>query len=301
MDNSLDGVVKGWMIVVSLFCTVLSIGFTFSVMYGHLQNFTKPEEQKQIVRVLVLVPFFGLMSFIALLALYAHSARFELYIETAIDLYESYAVYAFMMLMFAYLEGGDDEALIVKCEGYYVTWAVPFCCWESHMDKMFFRVIKVMIVQYVILNPLGIILSLFFMDFGLYCEEGGMLNFTPQQLETNGIKHHGVPYTWCFYPYYNLMSFGSCSIGLYGLIMFYDSISHRNLWPRPGPDRSWVEGVFPKFMTIKAIICVTWAQATSIEFGFGLGLGLRRVTVRVRVRVRVRIRVRVRVTPSAWS
>ena len=47
MDNSLDGVVKGWMIVVSLFCTVLSIGFTFSVMYGHLQNFTKPEEQKQ--------------------------------------------------------------------------------------------------------------------------------------------------------------------------------------------------------------------------------------------------------------
>lgn len=142
--HDLDGCVSLWMVLLSLFSTLLSIGFTFSIIYGHLANFTKPNIQKQIVRVLVLVPFFGLMSFFSLLALYAHSPTLELYLQTAIDIYESYAVYAFMMLMFELLEGGDMERLLTKCEGRYVRWEFPFCCLdETHIDAMFFRAIKV--------------------------------------------------------------------------------------------------------------------------------------------------------------
>jgi len=180
MEYSLDGCVNLWMVLVSLFCTIAAIAFTFSVIYGHLANWSKPAQQKQIVRLLVLVPFFGLMSFFSLLALYAHSAKLELYLETAIDFYESYAVYAFMMLMFEYLEDGDMERLLVKCEGNYVKWEAPLCLLaETHIDNSFFRVIKVMIVQYMILNPLSIIASIILMDDKLYCPEGGMMNFTP--------------------------------------------------------------------------------------------------------------------------
>ena len=90
-------------VLLSLFSTIASIGFTGQLIYGHLNNFSKPKQQKQIVRVrllftrrlnsdtaaysqlspchhvqvLVLVPFFGLMSFFSLLALYAHSAQLE--------------------------------------------------------------------------------------------------------------------------------------------------------------------------------------------------------------------------------
>merc|ERR1712196_672226 len=149
--------------MLTLFSTIISFGYTVCLIYGHLTHFSKPNEQKQIIRILILVPFFGIISFCCLVALYSKSTSTELYLNAIIDLYESYAIYAFMMLMFAYLEADDEKgsrALMLKFEGTYVKWELPLCCVnDAHIDASFFRKVKVMIVQFLILNPFMTILS----------------------------------------------------------------------------------------------------------------------------------------------
>ncbi|ORY41835.1 DUF300-domain-containing protein, partial [Rhizoclosmatium globosum] len=65
----------------------------------HLRNFTKPAQQMHIVRILLFVPIYAIVSWLA----FRYYWR-AVYIFTARDVYESFVIYSFYALILQYLD-----------------------------------------------------------------------------------------------------------------------------------------------------------------------------------------------------
>ena len=74
-------------------------------IYRHLEHYNKPTLQKQIVRILGVVPVYALGSFLSV----AYREQ-SLYFDTIRDMYEALVIYAFLILIIAY--GGGENTVI---------------------------------------------------------------------------------------------------------------------------------------------------------------------------------------------
>ena len=82
----------------SAIATVVS----FYNVYRHLVNYTHPNLQKYIVRIIIIVPVYAVASSLSL--------RFEghsLWFEVVRDVYEAFVVYSFLCLLLVYVGGGQ--------------------------------------------------------------------------------------------------------------------------------------------------------------------------------------------------
>jgi hypothetical protein len=76
-----------------------AITISASEIFQHMVNYTRPALQKQIVRVLLMVPVYALASFFSL----AFPAAGP-YLDVVRELYEALTIYAFTWFVLAYLE-----------------------------------------------------------------------------------------------------------------------------------------------------------------------------------------------------
>lgn len=201
-------------IEISVFCisgtfTLFSLLLTLYLVFRHLKHWIDPIGQKSIVRILLLVPIYSVVSWLAIIF-----GDYALYFTLVRDCYEAYALYQFFCLMVHYLgeEGttyftsARHDIPIENLLTYFdeKALAFPCCCFTYEPSKRVFLHIKRCSLQYVFVKPLLSLIAILLQMADLY--HAGSLS----------IKYG---YFWL-----SLFLNISAAIALYFIFLFYDLI-----------------------------------------------------------------------------
>lgn len=85
-------------LIIAAASTVVAIAMSFYLIMRHATNYTVPNEQKQIIRILFMVPIYACSSFLSL-RFYYHA----IYFQVLSDCYEAFAISSFFSLMCHYI------------------------------------------------------------------------------------------------------------------------------------------------------------------------------------------------------
>ncbi|KAF9430512.1 hypothetical protein BGZ94_006458 [Podila epigama] len=188
----------GWAICGGL--AVMSTLISFHLIFRHAKNYTKPSEQRHIIRIVAMIPVYSIISFL--------SYRFykdAIYFETVRDCYEAFVLYSFFVLLLTYL--GDDTLSQRSKMTATDKRQLPFplsCYFYNPLGDMFLHKMKWGILQYVVIKPTVALLSCVLHYYGLLCP---------------------TSYSWHFANVYlTSVNFVSASVSLYCLVLFYMTI-----------------------------------------------------------------------------
>jgi hypothetical protein len=203
-----------------------------SEIFQHMANYTRPALQKQIVRVLLMVPVYALCSFFSLAFPVAGP-----YLDVARELYEALTIYAFTWFVLAYLEldanlsfASFGELLASKPPLPHM-WPLTRLLPPWPMGTPFIRSVQTGVLNYVVVRPLTAIFSLSLTPFGYY--KAGVIDGRNA--------------------YIYLASINSVSQGwaIYCLIMLYRATA---------ADLAGIK-VLAKFLCVKGVVFFTFWQA----------------------------------------
>ncbi|XP_031105984.1 protein LAZ1-like isoform X1 [Ipomoea triloba] len=243
-----------WATLVAGFFLLVALTLSSLLLFDHLSTYKKPEEQKFLIGVVLMVPFYAVESFVSLM-----NPAISVYIEILRDGYESFAMYCFGRYLIACL-GGEDRTIIFmqreRREGSkaplldhghekgIIKHPFPmnylFKPWK--LGNWVYRVFKFGIVQYMIVKTFTAILAVILEAFDAYCEGDFRWN--------------------CGYPYMAVVINFSQSWALYCLVQFY-TITKEEL--------SHIKPLY-KFVTFKSIVFLTWWQGVAIALIYSLHL-----------------------------
>ncbi|OCT61526.1 hypothetical protein XELAEV_18047553mg [Xenopus laevis] len=82
-------------------------------IYLHLRNYTMPNEQRYIIRILFIVPIYSFDSWLSLLLI--GNDQYYVYFDSVRDCYEAFVIYSFLSLCFEYL--GGESAIMTEIRG----------------------------------------------------------------------------------------------------------------------------------------------------------------------------------------
>ncbi|RAL41797.1 hypothetical protein DM860_008979 [Cuscuta australis] len=243
-----------WATLVGGFFLVVSLTLSTFLIFEHLSAYKKPEEQKFLIGVLLMVPCYAVESFVSLI-----NPAISVYLEILRDGYESFAMYCFGRYLIACLGGEDRTIRFMQREGRAGSKAPllghghekgtikhPFPMniflkpWK--LGHWVYQVFKFGIVQYMIIKAFTAILADILEALHVYCEGDFKWN--------------------CGYPYMAVVINFSQSWALYCLVQFYtitkDELSH-------------IKPLY-KFLTFKSIVFLTWWQGVAIALLYSLDL-----------------------------
>lgn len=217
-------------ILISFFCTVFAISVSGHNIKGHLTWYTMPHLQRNIVRILLIVPIYSSFSFMSFIFVEARPL-----FESLRDVWEAVVVYSFLSLMLEYC-GGENACLsvIMNSPG-AINHLWPFnCCLPPiPLNSTFLRVSKQLTIQFVVVKPLMAVFNLL--------------------IHVAGLFHTKV--------YQNLLSLvynTSYTLALYALVLFYKATNgHPGLKHRK-PIR--------KFLAVKIAIFATYYQTLLLSW-----------------------------------
>lgn len=150
--------------ILSTYCALMSIVMTSLLIYLHMSSYTDPEQQRRIIRILLMVPIYAIDSCFAL-----WSYRLAPAVGLIRDCYESYVIYNFFHLLMGYL-GGEEQALIMRA-GTKISHFFPLCLFPPfQLSEKTFRVWKLLLLQYMILKPFTAVIAAFLVSFHAYDE-----------------------------------------------------------------------------------------------------------------------------------
>lgn len=243
-----------WATAIAGVFVVITLSLSMYLLLQHLSAYKNPEEQKFLIGVIVMVPFYAIESYVSLA-----KPSISAYCGILRDCYESFAMYCFGRYLVACLGGEERTIAFMKREG-GSTSSAPLLPHASEkgvikhpfpmkyflkpwrLGEWFYLVIKFGIVQYMIIKTLCALLSLLLEAFGVYCEGEFKWN--------------------CGYPYTAVVLNFSQSWALYCLVQFYaatkDELAHMN--------------PLAKFLMFKSIVFLTWWQGVAIALFSTLGL-----------------------------
>ncbi|XP_073504221.1 transmembrane protein 184A [Phyllobates terribilis] len=198
-------------------------------IYLHLRNYTIPNEQRYIIRILFIVPIYSFDSWLSLLLI--GNDQYYVYFDSIRDCYEAFVIYSFLSLCFEYL--GGESAIMTEIRGkpvksscYYGT-----CCLQGMSYSIgFLRFCKQATLQFCIVKPIMAVVTIILQAFGKY--------------------HDGDFNVQSGYLYITIIYNFSVSLALYALFLFYFATKEL-LHP--------FEPVL-KFLTIKAVIFLSFWQ-----------------------------------------
>ncbi|KAI0965228.1 organic solute transporter Ostalpha-domain-containing protein [Xylaria arbuscula] len=158
--------------------TIVAYIVSFYLMWQHALNYTKPREQKHIIRVLFMVPIYATASFLSLY-FYWHAVYFQVISEA----YEAFAISSFFALM-CHLVAPDlheqknffRQLYPIKPWLLPVNWFAKCCggdrgCWRTPKSGLtWFNVIWVGVYQYCFIRVAMAITSVVTQYFDRYCE-----------------------------------------------------------------------------------------------------------------------------------
>ncbi|XP_008116602.1 transmembrane protein 184A isoform X1 [Anolis carolinensis] len=202
---------------------------TFHQIFLHLKNYTVPNEQRYIIRILFIVPIYAFDSWLSLLMIGSH--QYYVYFDSVRDCYEAFVIYSFLSLCFEYL--GGESTIMAEIRGKPIVSSCIYgtCCLQGMSYSIgFLRFCKQATLQFCIVKPLMALITIILQAFGKYND--GDFNV-----------HSGYLYITIIYNF-------SVSLALYALFLFY--FATMDLL-RP------FEPVL-KFLTIKAVIFLSFWQ-----------------------------------------
>ncbi|KAH0835606.1 organic solute transporter Ostalpha-domain-containing protein [Lanmaoa asiatica] len=242
----------GWAIAGG--CAALTLLISLVSILQHCRNYNKPNEQRQVLRVLYMPPVYAVVSFF--------SYRY----------FRSYTYYSLAESAFYYtslVEPSYHRLLLIEyvadtASGHSALKAIerkdkrplpiPFCCWRYRPTKVnlifdasarityffffiahkayFMYTVKWAVLQYVIIRPACSIAGIICEAYNVLCASG--------------------PYSVYFADVYlEVIDFISISVALYGLLLFYGLTKDELQGRRP----------LAKFLAIKLIVMFTFYQS----------------------------------------
>uniref|UniRef100_A0A6B2L757 Uncharacterized protein n=1 Tax=Arcella intermedia TaxID=1963864 RepID=A0A6B2L757_9EUKA len=141
---------------------MITISISIYLILKHLLNYTRPESQRCIIRILFMVPLYSLYSYLGLFFY-----DYQVYFAIFRDCYEAYALYMFFVLCSTYLGGWEEMATIFeqlpprKC-------LEPLCCISIKPSRNLLRWCQRGILQYALIRPLVTIISVILLIFQIY-------------------------------------------------------------------------------------------------------------------------------------
>ncbi|KAF9931586.1 hypothetical protein BGZ65_004829 [Modicella reniformis] len=182
-------------------CALLSTVISFRLLYKHARNYNKPSEQRHIMRIVLMIPIYSVISFF--------SYRFykqAIYYETIRDCYEAFVIHSFFVLLLTYL--GDDTAAQrarITAGPERLKWVFPFnCFYYNPHGELFLYWMKYGVLQYVVIKPAATIAAVVLQYKGFYCE---------------------TIYSFAFGKVYiTIINFISVTVAMYCMVVFYVTI-----------------------------------------------------------------------------
>uniref|UniRef100_A0A1B6JZF4 Transmembrane protein 184B n=1 Tax=Homalodisca liturata TaxID=320908 RepID=A0A1B6JZF4_9HEMI len=214
--------IAGAFVWVALFLTCQQI-------YRHLRWYTNPSEQRWIIRILFIVPIYGLHSWVSLL--FFNSENYYVYFFTIRDCYEAFVIYNFLSLCYEYLGGEGNIMSEIRGKPIRSNCVYGTCCLVGKTYTIgFLRFCKQATLQFCLVKPVMAFVIIVLQSFGHYHDGDWSLD-------------GGYLYVTIIYNF-------SVSLALYGLYLFYFATKDL-LTP--------FEPVL-KFCTIKSVIFLSFWQ-----------------------------------------
>jgi len=129
----------------------------------HLVYFTNKRFQLWILRILLIVPIYCLHGFISM-----KFPALAKYLEIFTHIYDAIVIYSLFMLCLEYV-GGEMKFISHHANTNPMRQPFPFCCFKPlNLDERFIRRCKQYTLQFVIVKPLMVALSIILIIAGLF-------------------------------------------------------------------------------------------------------------------------------------
>ncbi|KAL6639596.1 hypothetical protein ACP70R_023326 [Stipagrostis hirtigluma subsp. patula] len=231
------------------------------LVHRHLLHYAEPTHQRFIVRIILMVPVYAVMSFLSLAlphkAIYFNSIReickrqhlnknasrpfiFDNPAGTRIpaqetSIYDAWVIYNFFSLCLAWVGGPGSVVVSLSGRSLKSSWFLMTCCLPAvPLDGRFIRRCKQGCLQFVILKPILVVITFILYANGKY-EDG---DFSVNQS----------------YLYITIIYTISYSMALFALALFYAAC--RDLLHPYNP--------VPKFIMIKSVVFLTYWQGVLV-------------------------------------
>ncbi|KAL2325675.1 hypothetical protein Fmac_024733 [Flemingia macrophylla] len=216
--------------IVAFLCTSGAIALALLHIYRHLLNYTEPTYQRFIVRIVFMVPVYALMSFLSLVL-----PECSIYFNSIREIYEAWVIYNFLSLCLEWVGGPGAVVLSLTGRVLKPSLFLMTCCLPPvALDGRFIRKCKQGCLQFVILKPILVVVTLILYAKGKY-KDG---NFSPNQS----------------YLYLTIIYTFSYTMALYALALFY--VACKDLLQPFNP--------VPKFIIIKSVVFLTYWQGVLV-------------------------------------
>ncbi|XP_050640215.1 transmembrane protein 184A isoform X2 [Macaca thibetana thibetana] len=136
-------------------------------IYLHLRSYTVPQEQRYIIRLLLIVPIYAFDSWLSLLLLGDH--QYYVYFDSVRDCYEAFVIYSFLSLCFQYL--GGEGAIMAEIRGKPIKSSCIYgtCCLRGMTYSIgFLRFCKQATLQFCLVKPVMAVTTIILQAFGKY-------------------------------------------------------------------------------------------------------------------------------------
>ncbi|CAH0473143.1 unnamed protein product [Peronospora belbahrii] len=214
-------------LVTACTCCILATLLSVYNILQHLTHYSRPQLQRYIVRILVIVPVYAIGSFLSLT--FVNQA---LYFDSIRDCYEAFVVYSFLALVLSFAGGESVCVLKIQSEpDIRHPWPFNRCFDPLGRDGRLLRLCKRATIQFIFVKPIFAALSLLMMACG---------------------KYHTLIYQLILVIVYNI----SYSVALYGLWIFFLATKHMMEPFNP----------MLKFFAVKGVVFLTYWQNSLLDF-----------------------------------
>ncbi|CAK7272798.1 hypothetical protein SEPCBS57363_005328 [Sporothrix epigloea] len=225
--------------------TIVAIFMSFYLIWMHALHYTKPNEQRHIIRILLMVPIYAAASFLSI-RFYWHA----IYFQVISDCYEAFAISSFFALLCSYVrpELHDQKDYFRDLRG-IKQWVFPVtlfkkCCggergpWRTPRSGLtWFNIIWIGIYHYCFIRVTMTVTAVVTQYFGRYCESSNSPVFS---------------HVWIL-----VIESVAVTIAMYCVIQFYIQMRVPLAEHQP----------FKKVLAIKLVIFLSFWQSTAISLG----------------------------------
>lgn len=230
-------------LIIASASTLVAVTMSFFLIFMHARNYTKPREQRHIIRILFMVPVYAVTSLMSL-RFYWHAIYFTIISEC----YEAFAISAFFALMCHYVAPDLHEQkqffrtlTPIKPWVWPLDWFRACCCgqkgpWRTPANGLtWFNIIWIGIYQYIVIRVACTVTAVVTHYFHKYCESSNSPVFA---------------HIWVL-----TIVFIAVGIAMYCLIQFYVQLKDELSEHRP----------FLKICAIKLVVFLSFWQSASIS------------------------------------